>query len=635
MKFKFTIFILFLALTLVAEARQQDPTYRFTILHTNDEHSHLIPTPSADDHPEYNGSATGGIARLAGLIGQIRQEKEARGEPVMLFSGGDNLGGPAFGWLPLKEGVAAELSLFQKIGYDAVTIGNHEFDYGADQYAAYLKAAGYPEAHERTVILGTNTRPPHDHPLYKMEIHNHFIKELDNGLRVGVFGLIGEDAISKTAQPGPVQFDNPIESARRAVEELTAEGVDILISVNHSGVAEDIELAKAIPEIDVIVGGHSHTALHEPVIEGKTVIVQAGQYLQFLGVLELDWNPELREVSIRNVENGTPFLQPIDSTVAVDEEIEAEVNRYREILNGWLDEITDGVITDIRQEVARSDFPILRNEPQRESAIGNFITDAMKYSAERALGTPVDLAVQANGAIRADLTPGSEEWSDGVIHFYDLVMPFGLGSGDDGLPGYPLVSFYMTEDEVRNALEVSVLLSELMGDNYFLQFSGLQTMFDPNRAVVFNIPFTGTPLPSGRAVLRAEIEKSGGETRPVQKGNENLVHVVTDYYIAGFLPMVGERLPSLKITLRDENGDPIELDEAVVRDGDSQLKVWQAVLEYTLSLEEGADGLPAMPEIYREPEGRQVVTYTLPLWVWPIAALLLIGVTLFLIFKRR
>jgi 5'-nucleotidase / UDP-sugar diphosphatase len=499
--------------------------------------------------------------------------------------------------------------------YDAVTIGNHEFDYGADQYADYLKAAGYPAAHELTAILGTNTRPPHDHPLYEMEIRNYIIKELDNGLRVGIFGLIGEDAISKTAQPGPVQFDNPIESARQAVDQLQAEGVDILISVNHSGVAEDIELAKAIPDIDIIVGGHSHTALHEPIIEGKTVIVQAGHYMQFLGVLELEWDADVREISIRNVDNGTPFLQPIDSSTVIDEQVQAEVERYEEILNHWIDDITGGTVTDIRQNVARSENPILRNEPQRESAIGNFITDAMKNSAEQTLGQRVDLAVQANGAIRADITPGSEEWSEGIINFYDLVMPFGLGSGDDGLPGYPLVSFYMTEDEVRNALEVSILMSELMGDNYFLQFSGLQTMYDPNRAVIFHVPFTGTPVPSTRAVLRADLELPGGETRPLQKGSDTLLHVVTDYYIAGFLPMVGDVLPNLKITLRDENGNPVDLDDTVVMDGDHQLKVWQAVLNYAHSLERGADGLPVIPETYHEPEGRQAVTYTLPLWV--------------------
>ena len=635
MKFKFTFFAVFCFVPVLLFGQQNlQNEIRFTILHTNDEHSHLIPIPVVEYHREFQSTARGGIARLAGAINQIRTQKAEVGEPVLLFSGGDILGGPAFGWLPLREGLAPELNLFQKMGYDAVTIGNHEFDYGADVYARYLADAGYPEASERTVILGTNTRPPQDHPLNERGIRNYFIKELENGLRVGVFGLIGNDAISKTAQPGPVVFDDPIESARKAVIELTEQGVDLLISVNHSGVAEDRELARAIPEIDVIVGGHSHTPIHQPIIEGETVIVQAGHYMQFLGVLELVWNPNDRSLRVVNDENGTPHLIPIQNNTPVDSLIAEEVENYEKILNDWLSELTGGEMDDIRRTIAISDFPITRNEPQRESTIGNFVTDAIKYSANRVLDRPVDIAVQANGAIRSNIEPGTEVWNNGKITFYDMMMAFGLGSGDDGSPGYPVVSFFLTEAEVRNALEVSVLLSELIGDNYFMQFSGLNMMYNPDRAVLFRVPFTGTPVPSSRSILRAELV-NGEEVTPIRKDSENLIHVATDYYIASFLPMVGERLPDLSITLRDENGRAISLDEAVVMDGDQQLKVWRSVLEYTHSFEKNEDNIPVVPQRYEVPEGRLSVTFTLPLWIWPLAAIVLLGLVIFLIAKRR
>ncbi len=635
MKLKFTFLVLLsiVSASLYAQPNLQNEV-RFTILHTNDEHSHLIPIPVVEDDQEFQSTARGGIARLAGAIKQIREQKEEAGESVLLFSGGDILGGPAFGWLPLREGLAPELNLFQKMGYDAVTIGNHEFDYGADVYARYLYDAGYPEASENTVILGTNTRPPHDHPLSDRGIRNHFVKELENGLRVGVFGLIGNDAISKTAQPGPVIFDDPIESAKKAVRELKEQDVDLIISVNHSGVAEDRELARAIPEIDVIVGGHTHTPIHQPIIEGETIIVQAGHYMQFLGVLELSWSPEEKKIRVLNEENGTPHLIPIQNDTPVDSLIADEVEIYEQILNDWLRELTAGEIDDIRKTIAVSGFPILRNEPQRESAIGNFVTDAMKYSTGRVLDQPIDIAVQANGAIRSNIEPGTDVWNNGEITFYDMMMAFGLGSGDDGSPGYPVVSFYLTEQEVRNALEVSILLSELMGDNYFLQFSGLNMMYNPNRAVLFRVPFTGTPIPSSRSILKAELV-SGEETTPIRRDSENLIHVVTDYYIAGFLPMVGDRLPNLAITLRDENGRAISIDEAIVMDGDRQLKVWASVLNYVQSFEENEDGISVIPNRYEAPEGRLAVTFTLPLWVWPVAAILLIGVVIFLIAKRR
>jgi 5'-nucleotidase / UDP-sugar diphosphatase len=608
---------------------------RFTILHTNDEHSHLIPHPAIDFHPERENSARGGFARLAGAVDIIKQKKSETSEPVMIFSGGDILGGPAFGWLPLMDGMAPELKLFQQIGYDAITIGNHEFDYGADLFARYLEAAGYPEASSQTVILGANTRPPPDHPLSRMGIKNHYIKELENGLKVGIFGLMGDDAIDKAADPGPVNFEDPVRSARKAVEQLIQEGADILISVNHSGIYEDRLLAQEVPEIDVIVGGHSHTPLYEPVIVGKTVIVQAGSYLHYLGVLELEWLPAEQRVRVLNNEHETPFLQPLDHTVSVHEGIRERVEEYITILNAWVSELTGGTVTDITQPVARSEFAITGGRYQRETAIGNYITDAMKMAAENALGKRVDLAVQANGAIRANIEPGKEEWSEGLISFYDLVMSSGLGSGADGNPGYPLVSFYLTEKEVRRALEVSVLLSGLMDNTYFLQYSGLRKVYDPNRAVVMTIPFAGTPIPSSRAVLSAELEQDDGTWYPISRKSEELLHVVTDRYIAGFLPLVGEVVPRLGIEFKNEHGEPLNLNDAIITINGRQFKVWQALLEYTHSHERGDDGLPVIPAKYQDTLDRQKVVTTLPLWVWPLLGVVMIVMVIVLVSKKR
>lgn len=619
----------------ISIAQSTDNTFRFTILHTNDEHSHLIPHPAADHHAEFGGSAVGGFARLAGAINRIRAEKQAQNEPVMIFSGGDILGGPAFGWLPLRDGVAAEMRLFHFIGYDAITIGNHEFDYGPDVLAGYLKAAGYPDASKKTVILGTNTRPPADHPLSDLGIKNHYIKELENGLKIGILGLLGEDAINKTAEPGPVEFDDPIESARKAVEELKTAGADLIVSVNHSGVYEDRILARKVPEIDIIIGGHTHTPLYEPIFEENTVIVQAGSYLRYLGRIEFEWNRDEQKLSVLNEMNDHSFLIPLDSSVEPDEEISGMVEEYRAMLNEWVAVLTGGKVTEITQPVAASAFVLSGGRFQQESTIGNYITDAMMHAAEISTGKHVDVAAQANGAIRADVIPGSEEWSEGQITFYDLIMASGLGSGDDGNPGYPLVSFYLTEDEMRRALEVSVLLSELLDNSYFLQFSGLRMAFDPNRAVLLRIPFRGTPIPTSRAVLSAELQTGDEEFRPLKRGSEELVHVVTDRYIAGFLPLVGDLVPNLSIQLKDKSGNPVELDDTIIRQNGEELKVWQAVLNYTLSHDIGVVGLPEIPARYETTEERMRVVRTLPLWVWPLFVLVLIVAVIVLIIRRK
>ncbi len=628
---KFSLFLLFfflLSLWVQTDrvTANNDDRPRLTILHTNDEHSHLIPHPAIDDHPELPNSARGGFARLAGAINEIRLQKELIDEPVLLFSGGDILGGPVFGWLPLMEGIAAELNLFQMIGYDAVTIGNHEFDYGSEVFASYLKAAGYPDAGEHTVILGSNTHPPDGHPLNDMGIRKSFIKELPNGLKAGIFGLIGDDAINKTARPDNVTFSDPIETARAMVDQLLEDGADIIISVNHSGVHEDRILAEAIPEIDLIVGGHSHTPLYEPLRVGKTVIVQAGSALNYLGRLELEWIEEERRVEIMNHGVDRPFLIPLGSGITQNADVAAEVARFEGMLNDWVSELTDGLITDIRQPVASSSFTVSGRRLQSETPIGNYITDAMRYASEKVTGKRADIAVQASGAIRTNIQPGVERWSEGQISFYDLMMTTGLGSGRDGLPGYPLVSFYLTEAEVLKALEVSVLLSELRDNAYFLQFSGLSAAFDPSRAVLFTIPFSGTPVPAFRSVLSAYLELEGGEVRALRNSDENLLHVVTDKYVAGFLPMVGRVLPRLNIQFRDEYGESISLDDTVIyKDEYEQYKVWQAVLDYTLSHEVRMLDLPEIPERYASTENRLRVVPTLPLWVWPLAIVVLLG----------
>lgn len=609
----------------------------FTILHTNDEHSHLISHPTVDYHPEMENSSVGGFARLGGMVQQIRDQKSVVNEPVLLLSGGDFVGGPAFGWLALN-GYAAELDLMQKIGYDAVVIGNHEFDFGTEVLANYLKTAGYPTAHEQTTVLGTNLIIPKDHPLEETSIKKMMMKTLENGLNVGIFGLIGEDAISKTASPEPVTFELYLDAAKGAVQQLQDQGADVIISVNHSGEVEDQILAREVEGIDVIVGGHFHTPLSEPIIEGNTVIVQAGSYTEYLGQLELNWLPNEARVEIRNQETEQPFLIRLDQTAPIDPEIEREVNHYEEILSEWVGELTNGVITDIRQTIAYSDFPLKRAHKQ-ESAMGNFITDAMRTVTSEVTGKKVDVAVQANGAIRGSISPGSMSWSEGEVSFYDLMTTTGLGSGPDGNPGYPIVAFYLTGEEIRNAMEVSVLLSEMLMDNYFLQFSGASMEYDANRALWMTVPVIDQPLPSSSSVLSAKIFEGDGiqhaeGMRPLEKDDQNLYYVVTDYYIAGFLPMVGDLLPSLGIAFKNSEGELIELDEAIVMQDGSELKVWQTVAEYAMSFSDES-GNSAIPVEYKEANNRMIQVDGGSLWFWPSVVLLILTLGVVGLVARR
>jgi 2',3'-cyclic-nucleotide 2'-phosphodiesterase (5'-nucleotidase family) len=316
----------------------------FCILHTNDMHSELIPhSPAVDYLPGEENPAMGGFARLATAVDEIRHDKSKDDEPVLLLDAGDFLGGATFAWLALNCS-APELTIMQEMGYDAVTIGNHEYDYGPDVLTQYLLQAGYPEAHRETLVLASNTKASSDHPLAVRNLYrNSGIFELENGLKVGVFGILGKDAILVTGDSGDVRFLDQHQTARRIVDELEEQGADVVVAISHSGVNEDRELAQEVPGIDIIVGGHCHTALFEPVLQDTTIIVQAGSLGMYLGQLELAYNSNTGELRMRNEENGHPFLIPIDDSFACDPQIDALVREYTLNLNAYIVEVTGGL----------------------------------------------------------------------------------------------------------------------------------------------------------------------------------------------------------------------------------------------------------------------------------------------------
>ena len=613
-----------------------------TILHTNDEHSAVIPhSPTADFHPELADPTIGGYARLATAVQQIREQKAEAGEPVLLFSGGDYTGGSPFSWL-IPEGIPAQLAIMQLIGYDAAIIGNHEYDYGTDVLAAYLQAAGYPEAHEKTVLISSNAVPPQDHPLAGIFRQKQLI-ELENGLTVGIFGLIGKDAISVANSPAPVEFADQHETAAAMAAQLKDEGADLIVAITHSGVEEDRDLARDVPEINVIVGGHCHTALSEPVFEGETVIVQAGSTLQYLGVLELAVDLVSNTVRVRNGA-GQPFLMPVDDRIDLHPQVSEAIAGYTTELNALVVQQTGGRFQNILDTVVLSKFDLPDTPPLQETPFGNFIADAMRLVTSQKTGRRADFAVQANGSIRGSLIPGSLDHSNGKVSFYDLADLIGLGIGPDGKAGYPVVSLYLTGEEMRRVLEVAVLLEQMLGNTYYLQFSGLRYDYNPRNGVLFTVPGLDLPVPSTRAVVQAE--RYTGEGRqgmddasyvPLKRGDEELYNLVTDSYILSFLPMVGEMLPMLKLEPKDSAGNPVpveELDKLIVRVDGEELKVWQTLIEYAAAQPQNDQGIAEIESYYAATAGRINQVWSIPFLLWPVLILLALIALIILLIRR-
>ncbi|MFY9115320.1 MAG: bifunctional metallophosphatase/5'-nucleotidase [Dethiobacteria bacterium] len=596
------------------DARGSSDELYFTILHTNDEHSALFPAPAVDFHPRKENPTRGGIARLAGVVNRIREEKKADHEPLLLLSGGDFTAGTVYNWLTF-EGYAPELSLMQQIGYDVVTLGNHEFDNGPDVLADYFKAAGYPEAGGKTALLATNILIPDNHPLSGIGIKKTEIKELENGLRLGFFSIIGDDAVSVIADRGPLTFGDRFEAAQKAVNLLKNE-VDIIVAVNHAGIDEDKELASRVSGIDIIVGGHSHTQMEEPEIINETIIVQAGDLFEYLGMLELAYHPATGKIRFRNHESATPYLIALDSSVPLDPDVSAALDRYTRLAGEMLGRLTGGKFNDIFMPVAISNFPLPNKPYNKENQMGNFVTDAMRIVVEQKTGQKVDFASQGSGIIRSTIKPGTMDYSREQILLYDLIEAIALGSGPDGWPGFPLASAYFTGEELYRIMEISALASAFYGDGYFLQASGLRQTYDPDRAVLFMIPGLNFPFPSTRAVLKAE--RFIGEGRqtinsrdyvPLERRDQELYHVVSDYVlISTAISEVSRQLPQqLAIEPKDAHGNVVENPEnLIVRIDGEELKLWQAVLEYLNAQPVGAEGLPVLDDYYKDVQGRIV-----------------------------
>jgi len=222
------------------------------------------------------------------LIADRRRAREADG-PVLVLDIGDASIGTPFGGASQQTG--AELQCLSMAGYDATTFGNHDFDFGPAALACAVAAAR--NAGHVPAILAANTNFDAADPALDgmkalaaaVAIRSHKVIER-GGVKFGLFGMMGADSITFTINPGALTIPDPIETARAMVKQLRAEGADVIICLSHGGVREpqhgpiaegdDITLARAVPEIDVIVGGHTHTFMRTPVIVNGTPIVQAG-----------------------------------------------------------------------------------------------------------------------------------------------------------------------------------------------------------------------------------------------------------------------------------------------------------------------------------------------------------------------
>lgn len=564
-------------LPLTAFAASPSPVYESTILFTHDTHDHFLPMPDEE------GGEYGGYTRLATLL---KQEREAHPDALTLDAGDFSMGSL---FQTIYATHAPELQALGAMGYDVTTLGNHEFDYRAQGLADMLNAA-VDSGSPLPAIVQANYKPPESDTASleaweRYGIQDYVILER-GGISYGIFGLMGEEADSNAPMSG-MEFEPTVEAAQRTVAAIQAEleqrsNPSLIICLSHSGTdgkgkGEDYELAKAVDGIDLIISGHTHTVLEEPIQVGNTLIVSAGEYTSYLGSLTLSWS-----------EDGQKTIQdyrliPVDETVAADPGMEQLTNRFQPLVES---EYLAQYGLKFGQVLATTQFaftPISQfATEQREDTLGNLIADSYIYAVQQAEGddyVPVDFAVVASGVIRGSFAAGE-------ITTSDAFNVSSLGSGADGTPGYPLISVWITGKELKDAFEVDASVTPIMSAAQ-LYGSGMTWTWNPHRIIFNKVNSCAQILPDGTTV-------------PLE--NDRLYRVVTGLYSGQMLGTVNSQsFGILTITPKDANGNVItNFEDHIIYNPDgSEVKEWYALASYLQSM-------GTVDARYSAPEGRKV-----------------------------
>ena len=595
----------------------------FTILHTNDMHSSFIGMgPAADYTPfKLNDDTTrGGYARLAALIAKRTEERQGQG-PVLVLDAGDYSMGTAFGAASRETG--GELQLMSLMGYDATTFGNHEFDLGPDGLGKSIGVAA--KAGRVPAVLASNTRfAAKDDTLADLQrlaregvIRPYLVIER-GGIRFGLFGVLGKEAIIYT-NGGAVTFADAHEAAREIVTVLReAEKVDVVIALSHGGVekgkdgsisdGDDIRLAKDVPGIDVVIGGHSHTELQKAIIvNGRTPVVQTGKESNNLGELVLTLNGDKLTVDSYR-------LHPIDDTISGDRTIAAEIDKFKLAVTGAVF-ASRGYSIDQPLAMAPCDLPNTFTDIAAGTLLANLCTDAFRKA------TKADIGFTANGLLRTSLTRGKS----GVQTVYDVftVAPLGYGVVDT-TAGSALVTGWFTGRELKHLLEFFLVDNPAHPGEYFPRTSGMRFRYDPSRPrfdVVTTIELGDLDRGYEAIDISGRDERLYSLTCPLMLA---VIVVAIPKYTKGKLPLVpknkaGQPLTSRVEALDDPRSSSAQLmapkgtvDKSSVamgagKDAVQEIKEWQAIMDHLRSLPAKDPGeLPIIPVDERAAEVRAI-----------------------------
>lgn len=398
---------------------------RLCVIHTNDVHGHVLPTQVPGERV-----GTGGLAVFSAWLEKVREENERAGIPTLLLDAGDVFTGTPEG--ALGNGVEI-IALMNSLGYEAMAVGNHEFDFGYYNLTRIAEKAEFP-------LLGANIHTGLPGALDFVEPFAVFRK---GDLQVGIIGLTTDEVpqITIAGSTGEIVFSPPSAAAASTLEVLRRQKPELVIALSHLGLEGDRELARSVPELDVIIGGHSHNLI--PVPEragpGKTIICQAGSYGRWAGKLDL-W-----------VERGSGKVERYEYAIFTN--LHGAIPPHLETARA-LRQLEDGLDPALRGTYGISLTEITGSD-RSESLLGNLIADAMREA------TGAEMSFQNPYGIRWQIFPGK---ITGRLLY--LILPF----------GDTLVTMELSGAQIRALLEQSFSLHKGM-----LQVSGLKAEYDLSR----------------------------------------------------------------------------------------------------------------------------------------------------------
>ena len=570
-----------------------DSTKQIDVLFTHDTHSHLDSFSTIVNGKQ---EKVGGFAKIKTLI----NEKKKEDPDTLILDGGDFSMGTLVQTVYDTE--AAELRMLGSLGYDVTTFGNHEFDYRSKGLANMLKAAKssgetLPEIvvcnvdWESMEKAGLSDGQKQIQSAFEIYGVKDYVMVQKGDVKIAVVGVFGKDAL-ECAPTCELLFKDPVEAVKKTVEEIKKnEEADMIACVSHSGTwddenkSEDELLAKAVPDIDLIISGHTHSELPEAIQHGNTYIVSCGEYGRNLGSLSMTQNSDGRW------DLSSYELIPVSEDVETDKKTQKQIDAL-------MDKVDTNYLADFgytRKEVlAENDIEFNSLEEMgtkhEELNLGDIMSDAYVYAVENSAyydGDPVDVAVVPSGTVRDTYTKGD-------ITVEDVFNSFSLGIGKDGVAGYPLINAYLTGKELKLVAEVDASISDFM-TTARLYCSGLNFTYNPHRMIL-------------NKVTDCYLTRADGERTEIQ--DDKLYHVVTDLYTGQMLGSVMKMSYGLlSLEPKDKDGNSIEnLEDQAVMEGDRELKAWDAIARYMQSFEDtDGDGIANVSEYYATTHGRKVV----------------------------